>query len=446
MISRLSRGPILSQGDADFEAAVRKSSFSSYDSGRRPSYLAQIACVDDVIDAVRFATEQGKKITICSGGHSWSQNHIRDDALLIDLSRLNSVDIDVGSRTAVIGPGCLSAQLDAALQKEGLFFPVAHAYTVGLGGFLLQGGFGWASQIVGLGCENVVGIDVVLGDGRLVHANEVENSDLLWAARGAGPGFFGVVVRFHLRLFDRPKFSGLKMQVFRLQHLEDVLTWAESIKDEISPKVEIMVVFNKRAFGIFSHGLEVVATVLADSRHEAKALLSALEKSPIRKKASFTTPLLGLSLQTIMKIGERFMFWRNRMWFADNAWLKRPIGPALPTIRSIAEQQPEAPSHIYWMFWNPQRTLPDMAFSLEGDSYIALFGALKTTNSSMEDHDWATNGGRALERFSSGIQLADENLARRPGKFMATENLARLQLLRKKFDPDERFSRYGHEA
>ena len=28
-----------------------------------------------------------------------------------------------------------------------------------------------------------------------------ENSDLLWAARGAGPGFFGVVTRFHLRTY-----------------------------------------------------------------------------------------------------------------------------------------------------------------------------------------------------------------------------------------------------
>ena len=35
-------------------------------------------------------------------------------------------------------------------------------------------------------------IDVVTADGELVHADERENADLLWAARGAGPGFFGV--------------------------------------------------------------------------------------------------------------------------------------------------------------------------------------------------------------------------------------------------------------
>lgn len=435
---------ILSRSDKEFEPAVRASSYSAYDSGKRPASVVQARCINDVVAAVRMAAEQGRKVSICSGGHSWSQNHIREGAVLVDLSELKSIEIDKQAMRAVIGPGCRSAQLDAALQAQDLFFPVAHAYTVGLGGFLLQGGFGWASQIVGLACESVTGIDVVLSDGRLVHASETENSELLWAARGSGPGFFGIVVRFHLQLHPRPRYSGIKLQVFRLKHLEAVLAWAESIKSEVSPKVELMIVFNKKAFGIFTHGIEVVATVLAESRQEARHLLSFVGKSPLRNKASVTTPLLGLSLQTIMKFGERFMFWRDRMWFADNAWLKSPIAPALPTIRRIAETQPEAPSHIYWMFWNPQKKRSDMAFSLEGDSYIALFAALKTTNLNQADREWATKGGHALERFSTGIQLADENLARRTDKFMAPENLERLVALKSKFDPEDRFCNFGH--
>jgi FAD/FMN-containing dehydrogenase len=117
--------------------------------------------------------------------------------------------------SAIVGPGCLAGELNLALAKHRFFFPTAHAWTVGMGGFLLQGGFGWNSPQVGVGCENVTGIDVVLADGTLVHASETENADLFWSARGAGPGFFGVVVRFHLKLHKRPKFVGLKLQVFR---------------------------------------------------------------------------------------------------------------------------------------------------------------------------------------------------------------------------------------
>ncbi len=74
-----------------------------------------------------------------------------------------------------------------------------------------------------MGCENVVGIDVVLADGSLVHANADENPDLYWAARGAGPGFFGVVVRFHLKLHARPKVTAMQSQVFSMKHLDEVV-------------------------------------------------------------------------------------------------------------------------------------------------------------------------------------------------------------------------------
>ena len=47
-------------------------------------------------------------------------------------------------------------------------------------------------------------IDVVTAAGELVYASEHENADLLWAARGAGPGYFGAVVAFYLRVRPRP--------------------------------------------------------------------------------------------------------------------------------------------------------------------------------------------------------------------------------------------------
>ena len=52
-------------------------------------------------------------------------------------------------------------ELAPFLESHGRTFTGGHCESVGLGGFLLQGGQGWDSRRWGWGCENVVAIDVV---------------------------------------------------------------------------------------------------------------------------------------------------------------------------------------------------------------------------------------------------------------------------------------------
>ena len=139
-------GGVFRRGDSGYEQAVLGTSFSARDPGRRPEVVVQANTADEVVAAVRQAAQQKWHIAMCSGGHSWAQNHIREGGLMLDLSRLKSIDIDPARMTAVIGPGVLAGELNLALVPHRLFFPTAHAWTVGMGGFLLQGGFGWNSR------------------------------------------------------------------------------------------------------------------------------------------------------------------------------------------------------------------------------------------------------------------------------------------------------------
>ena len=433
------QGRVFRRGEPGFDAAVLGTTYTVRDPGRRPDILVQANDVYDVIAALGQAQRNAMRVGICSGGHSWAQNHIRDGGMMLDLSRLNSIAIHPAQRKAVIGPGCWAGELNAALAKHQLFFPTAHAFTVGMGGFLLQGGFGWSSRSLGMGCQNVIGIDVVLADGSLVHASETEHPDLFWSARGAGPGFFGVVVRFHLQLHRRPRFIGLKTQVFRIQHLERVLEWADSVGPQVSNQVEFQIVMNPKALLINAHGLEVIAPVMADSWQEARAHVDFITRSPVRKLASLHLPLVPMSLDFMMKTGEKTLFLANTRWSADNMWMDDPIAPLLPAIRKIADTQPPHPSHALWLNWNPPASRPDMAFSVESRTYLALYCGLGQGVDESTHANWATDHMRALEPWSRGIQLADENLGRRPARFVSDANMARLDQARAKYDPHGRF-------
>jgi len=230
-----------------------------------------------------------------------------------------------------------------------------------------------------------------------------------------------------------------KLQVFRIKHLEQVMTWADRAGPQVARNVEFQVLMNPKAAVINAHGLEVIAPVFADSWKEARQHVDFISSSPLRPLASVTTPLLPMSLNFMMKAGEKTLFWSNTSWSADNMWMDGPIDPVLPGLQRIVDTQPPHPSHALWLNWNPPPKRPDMAFSVEHRTYLALYGGLtKGVDPTIHAH-WATDHMRALAPWSQGIQLADENLGRRPARFVTDANMARLDQARAKYDPQGRF-------
>src|SRR5262249_28109194 len=150
--------PALVRGEAGYEDARRAAMWNARVPDRFPALVVQARTDDDVIEAVKRARRDGLQIGARSGGHSWAGNHVRDGGMLLDLSRLDSVVVDKAAMRAVVGPGKAGHELVAELQRDGLFFPVGHCRGVKLGGYLLQGGFGWNGRALGMACENVLAI------------------------------------------------------------------------------------------------------------------------------------------------------------------------------------------------------------------------------------------------------------------------------------------------
>jgi len=432
-------GKAFRRSDPGYEAARRASCRNMRLPDRFPEVIVQAASEPDVIAAVRLAIANGWSIGVRSGGHSWSCNHVRDGGLLLDVSRLNSVTIDAPAMRARVGPGCRGDQVDDLLARRKLFFPVGHCQGVGLGGYLLQGGFGWHSRALGPACESVLAIDYVGADGELHHASPSENADMYWTARGAGPGFFGVVTGFQLKLYPRPKVIGGKFAVYTADRFEELVRWASRVGPEVPTAIELMLILSRKVPFIRGPGVLVVAPVFADSLRAAWKDLSFLKSRP--RGAKRVMPFMPMRLSS-MTAGVMHHYPDHHNYAVDNMWTHASCEDLLPGLKRIAATLPPAPSHMLWMNWAPKATRPDMAYSMEDDIYVALYGIWKDGGGEAAASAWAVDNMRAMAPLAKGVQLADENLGQRPAPFLAEKNLARLDRLRMARDPAGRF--YGY--
>jgi FAD/FMN-containing dehydrogenase len=166
---------------------------------KRPALIVRPTTAAGVVEAVNLARERDLPLAVRCGGHSVSGMGTCDDGVLVNLSLMKGVDVDPAARTARVNAGVLAGELDRDTQIFGLATPSGRVTTTGVGGFTLGGGYGWLSQKYGLACDNLISVDVVTANGRLVKASESENEDLFWGIRG-GSSNFGVVTSYEFRL------------------------------------------------------------------------------------------------------------------------------------------------------------------------------------------------------------------------------------------------------
>lgn len=176
---------------------------------RRPAAILICADAEDVSLAVRIATDHGLPLTVRGGGHNVAGRSVRDGKVLLDLSRLRTVSVNGDLGVATAQGGALWLDVDAATGAAGLATTGGLVSSTGVGGFTLGGGTGWLMRKHGLACDNLRSAGVVLADGRFVRASQEEHPDLWWALRG-GSGGFGVVTSFELQLYpQREVLAGL---------------------------------------------------------------------------------------------------------------------------------------------------------------------------------------------------------------------------------------------
>jgi FAD/FMN-containing dehydrogenase len=179
-------------GDADYDQAR-----TTIASTAEPAVVLRPTTPEEVVASLHHARVEGLPLAIRSGGHNPLGFGNLDGGVVLDLSRLDRVEL-LGDGRVRIGAGAIWGPAAAALAEHGLAITSGDTLSVGVGGLTQAGGIGWMVRKHGLTIDSLLAAEVVTAAGDVVRASATENADLLWALRG-GAGNFGVVTAFEFQ-------------------------------------------------------------------------------------------------------------------------------------------------------------------------------------------------------------------------------------------------------
>ncbi|CAD6440148.1 6a518c36-a464-4d4f-966a-6cea4503f103 [Sclerotinia trifoliorum] len=196
----------------------------------QPTDVFKPTTVQQVQQLVQWALEHNFGLTIIGGGHSG--HCMWPNVVSVDMEALNQVHIikssdDVGKTDnystsnylVVAEAGCKTGDIVRKVTPSGFAVPLGSRPSVGAG-LWLQGGIGHLTRLHGLACDSIVGAVIVSVDsGQVFYVGQVpteyvpaggvrpkDETDLLWAIRGAGTNF-GVVISVTFKAYPAPTYS-----------------------------------------------------------------------------------------------------------------------------------------------------------------------------------------------------------------------------------------------
>ncbi|BCS29496.1 FAD-binding oxidoreductase [Aspergillus puulaauensis] len=413
---------------------------------RYPLAVVNATSVSDILQAVQLAKEKGCRVAVRSGGHSWAAWSVRDESILIDLGKYKLLDVDPVEKVARASPSMTGREVNRVLTKEfGLMFPGGHCPDVGIGGFLLQGGMGWNCRGWGWACERVRAVDVVTADGDLVHCNKDQNADLYWAARGAGPGFPGIVTQFHLDLIPYPErgFRGSGYS-YPISKYHEAFNWILSITPTYDQDTEIAVVAHYPE-GHDEIRLFILLVTMKHTPEDAEnALRPAHASHPPGALEEWFCQEDSLANQYINQAKANP---EGHRYCAENAFIENDADVAA-VLEEAFTTLPHRKAFSLWYAMNPcsRRALPDMALSVQSDHYLALYTVWDDARDDERCQAWVRSVMSRVERRSVGSYLGDSDFQVRQTRFWAEENGKRLMGVRRKWDPTGRICGYLDEG
>ncbi|KAM6494399.1 FAD-binding domain containing protein [Amanita muscaria] len=194
------RGSVITPSSPGYDQAISRPSATCV---LHPAYVVCPQIPSDIPQILHFARSHDPPLEVAVKGGAtnlFPGLSSCDGGIIIDLARLNHVEVAEDKQTVAVGGGALWGDVYSEIEKHGIVVVGAGIWSVGVGGMLVGGGYSNLSGQYGLSIDNILEATVVLADGRIVTCNAAQEPDLFWAIRGAG-NQFGIVTEFVLRAY-----------------------------------------------------------------------------------------------------------------------------------------------------------------------------------------------------------------------------------------------------
>jgi FAD/FMN-containing dehydrogenase len=372
-----------------------------------------------------------------------------DEGIVIDLTRMRGVEVDPESRIAHVQGGAVWGDVDRESQAFGLVVPGGIVSETGVGGLTLGGGEGWVRRKYGLTIDSLLSARIVCADGSVRTASPKSESDLFWALRGGG-GNFGVVTSFEFRAHPLGPVVAFAGVFYRAADAAKILPrWRDYCMDAPDEVTSVAVAITMPAAPtlpppIHNQACLVIGGVYTGSPEQGMKTMQPLREfgTPL---ADITQPMPFHHVQTafdaFFPMGKLHSYWKaqNLATLPDEAIEiiaaranQRPapltlvvtfqMGGAInrvgATETAYAERSALWMSSIDGNWENPADTPKTIAWVRESFSQIAPYST-GTTYTNFTGQSDESAGALASTAYGS--------------------NMARLRLLKSKYDPDNFF-------
>ncbi|PFH46243.1 hypothetical protein AMATHDRAFT_155816 [Amanita thiersii Skay4041] len=393
----------------------------------------------DLGKILRILGESRTPFGVKSGGHATNPGFSSTPGVQIALFRFNRVTYHPESQTADIGSGLIFDDVYAQLAPYSVSVMGGRVSGIGVGGFLLGGGYSWHTNQRGLAMDTIVEYELVKPNGQVVTVNERSDSELFF-------GLKGIVTRFTMKTFPQgPVWGGIISYI--LPHIstatEAFIKFAANFTDPRASLIHSFAYYNgqpllsvllfyddsKPPVGLFDDFLNIPSI----SSNVAERDYVSLIKSFPANQTSFTrglfqgVPLIDSPPELVNTIYNESQTMGQEIFANSGVFLAHNIEPFLPTILSHAES-PTAfppsrtkafyPFNIYYSWTDP--TADDVMFEKARQSSARIWEAAIRGDPSIADGTIYPNyaiAGTTLENMYGG-------------------NVDRLKALKRRVDPN----------